>query len=443
MTATFEKEQRVVSWGRIGATRASVARPRFRDQLGGLMSQGAASPLLGIGLRRSYGDSGLNSGRPVVDMTALDRVVAFDTETGILEAEAGLSLSELIRIALPHGYFPATTPGTRFVTLGGAVANDVHGKNHHRAGTFGCSVLSIDLERSDRGRVRISPDENGDLFAATVGGLGLTGLIATVRIKLKSMGSAWLAAETIPFRGVAEFLALAADSAATHEHTVAWVDCTSGTAHVRGLFARANDLPYGDRTPHSDASRLSLPLELPSLAFNPISLRAFNALYYAAGVRKQGRAQRVHYAPFHYPLDAVGNWNLAYGSRGFYQYQCVVPPAAAEDALSEMLREIAHSGQGSCLAVLKTFGAKSSPGMLSFPFEGATLALDFPNRGDRTHRLFDRLDAIVLAARGRLYPAKDGRMPPEIFRAGFPDWERFSAFVDPKINSDFWRRMTT
>lgn len=443
MTATFDQERRLTSWGRVTRSRVKLARPRFRDELAGIMGAKVASPMLGIGLGRSYGDSGLNSGRLVVDMTALDRIVSFDRDTGLVEAEAGLSLSDLIRIVLPHGYFPATTPGTRFVTLGGAVANDVHGKNHHRVGTFGCSVMELGLVRSDRGAIRISQNQDAELFAATVGGLGLTGLISTVRLQLRKMGSAFLEAETIPFRGIPEFLALAAGSGNSHEHTVAWVDCTSGATEARGLFSRANDLPYGPRTPHDDRKKLSLPFELPGLAINPVSLRAFNALYYAAGVRKKGLKQRVHYAPFHYPLDAIGNWNLAYGRRGFYQYQCVVPMAAAESAMTEMLRLIARSGQGSCLAVIKTFGAKRSPGLLSFPFEGATLALDFPNRETRTLALFERLDRIVMEAKGRLYPAKDGRMSPDMFRAGYPEWERFRAQVDPRLNSDFWRRMTT
>lgn len=443
MTATFGQERQLTSWGRVTPSRVRIARPRFRDELVDVLCSGSASPMLGVGLGRSYGDSGLNSGRPIIDMTALDRIVAFDRQTGIIEAEAGLSLSELIRVVLPHGFFPATTPGTRFVTLGGAVANDVHGKNHHVAGTFGCSVLELGLVRSDLGPLRASAKENPALFAATIGGLGLTGLIATVRLQLRRMGSAYLEAETIPFRGMGEFLSLAADSSASHEHTVAWVDCTSGAHEVRGLFSRANDLPYGPRTPHSDSRMLALPLALPQFAINPLSLRAFNLLYYAAGARKKGKRQLVHYAPFHYPLDAIGNWNLAYGRRGFYQYQCVVPMAAAEPAMSEMLREIAASGQGSCLAVIKTFGPKASPGLLSFPFEGATLALDFPNREARTHALFARLDRIVSDAKGRLYPAKDGRMSPEMFRAGYPAWQQFSAAIDPRLNSDFWRRMTT
>lgn len=443
MAAPFGQQQRLLSWGRVCPAPARVARPRYRDELPALIHANVASPMLAIGLGRSYGDSGLNTGRPVIDMTGLDRVISFDPETGVIEAEAGLSLSDLIRIALPHGYFPATTPGTRYVTLGGAIANDVHGKNHHRVGTFGCSVLSLDLVRSDRDHVRATPDENRELFAATIGGLGLTGVIAAARLQLRKVGSGFLEAETIPFRGVSEFLSLAAESAAGHEHTVAWVDCTSGAKAARGLFSRANDLPYGPRRPHDDRRRLALPCQLPGLAINPLSLKVFNALYYTAGVRTKGSRRRVHYAPFHYPLDAVGNWNLAYGRRGFYQYQCVVPMAAADDAISAMLREIAASGQGSALAVLKTFGAKPSPGLLSFPFEGATLALDFPNRGQRTHALFDRLDAVVREAAGRLYPAKDGRMPPELFRAGYPEWQRFTASIDPRLNSDFWRRMTT
>ena len=442
-TAATPVAQAVTSWGRVKRQRAARITPAHLDQLPAMLQQAAGKPLLAIGLGRSYGDSGLNGAGTVIDMTALDRVIAFDAATGILRAEAGLSLSDLLRIVVPHGWFVATTPGTRFVTLGGAVANDVHGKNHHAASTFGASVRCLGLHRSDIGAVEISLVSNADLYRATIGGLGLTGLIAWVELQLVRVPGSYVGAENVPFSGYAEFAAIARDSATSHEHTVAWIDCTTGQdgASTRGLFSRANWLPDGLYQAHSDRTKAALPIELPGFAINPLSLKVFNAVYYAAGARKRCR-QRTHYAPFFYPLDAIRNWNRAYGSAGFYQYQCVVPNDAADRAVPEMLGEIARSGQGSCLAVLKTFGAKPSPGMLSFPTEGVTLALDFPNRKARTHQLFERLDAIVATAKGRLYPAKDGRMPASLFRAGYPELERFTSHVDPQFQSDFWRRMT-
>jgi FAD/FMN-containing dehydrogenase len=447
--ATFTPTAGVMSWGRVLRAPCERARPAFADQVAGLVGKVTEKTMLGIGLGRSYGDSGLNGRGRVIDMTALDRVIAFDTTTGVIRAEAGLTLGELLRIVVPHGFFLPTTPGTRFVTLGGAVANDVHGKNHHSAGTLGASVRRIGLVRSEAcgisvGELVISPQEHSELFSATVAGLGLTGLISWVELQLVRVGSAYLGAETIAFCGYDEFMSIARESEAAFEHTVAWIDCTSGSdgRSTRGLFSRANWLTDGLYKVHSDRGGASVPLELPGLTINPVTLKAFNALYYKMGAMRRGR-QRQHYAPFFYPLDAIGNWNRAYGKAGFYQYQCVVPPAAADRAIPEMLGEIARSGQGSCLAVLKTFGAKASPGMLSFPREGVTLALDFPNRKARTHRLFERLDAIVRDASGRLYPAKDGRMPASLFQAGYPELVRFARHVDPQFQSDFWRRMTT
>lgn len=433
----------MTSWGRVRRLRASLATPAFLDQIPRVLNAEPGRKLLGVGLGRSYGDSGLNEGGAVIDMTALDRVIAFDPQTGIIRAEAGLSLSDLLRIVVPHGWFLPTTPGTRFVTLAGAVANDVHGKNHHAAATFGAAVRRLCLQTSTAGALEISPAGNSDLFRATVAGLGLTGLIAWVEVQLVRIPGAYLGAENVAFTGYAEFAAIARESAASHEHTVAWIDCTTGEdgRSTRGLFSRANWLPDGLYHVHDDRTRAAVPFQMPGFTLNPLSLKAFNTLYYHAGRLKQGR-QRVHYAPFFYPLDAVRNWNRVYGGAGFYQYQCVVPPTAADVAIPAMLGEIARSGQGSCLAVLKTFGDKPSPGLLSFPMEGVTLALDFPNRKARTHKLFERLDAIVAEAEGRLYPAKDGRMPQALFRAGYPELERFSTHIDPQFRSDFWRRMT-
>lgn len=441
MTA-FSPPQAVTSWGRVKRLRTACARPTFIDQLPAVMRSAASASLLAVGLGRSYGDSGLNGGGAIVDMSALDHVVGFDPTTGVLRAEAGLSLSEMLRIVVPHGWFLPTTPGTRFVTLGGAVANDVHGKNHHAAGTLGCHVRRIGLHRSDAGLVEISPQDTPELFAATVAGLGLTGLIAWVELQLTRVPSSFVTAETLPFRGYVEFAALARDSAERFEHTVAWIDCTTGHdgKSTRGLFNRANWLTDGLYQSHNDRSKAALPLELPGFAINQLSLKAFNTLYFNAGAMSSG-LKRVHYAPFFYPLDAIRNWNRAYGRAGFYQYQCVVPTSAADAAVPAMLGEIARSGQGSCLAVLKTFGDRPSPGMLSFPAEGTTLALDFPNRKAETHRLFERLDAIVGEAHGRLYPAKDGRMPAPLFRAGYAALDRFTPHVDPNFKSDFWRRM--
>lgn len=433
------------SWGRVVQAEHLIGRPAHRDELAGLMAQAraAGSSALAVGLGRSYGDTNLNPGAVLLDMHGVDRFIAFDRETGVLRAEAGASLSQVLRLAVPHGWFLPTTPGTRFVTLGGAVANDVHGKNHHGAGTFGSHVRRLALLRSDRGDlVEIGPDQEPDLFAATVGGLGLTGVIVWVEIQLVRVPSTSLNQTVKPYGGLADFFKIAEDATGAFEHTVSWIDCTaSGQALGRGLFNMANWANDGARQAHDDGKGPTMPIEAPSFALNPLTLRAFNALYYAKG-RMDAGDSRVHYTQAFYPLDAIKRWNLLYGPRGFYQYQCVVPKAAALEAMTEILKRVAKSGEGSFLAVLKTLGEKPSPGLLSFPMPGVTLALDFRNRGQETLDLLAAFDAIVFEAGGRLYPAKDGRMSGAALRTGYPDLPRFTPHLDPALSSAFWRRIS-
>lgn len=436
---SFVATDAALSWGRVARGTQLLARPRFGDELPALVAPGGDRALI-CGLRRSYGDTCLNRGGRLIDATGLDRVIAFDAATGVLRAEAGLPLSDLLRLTVPHGWFVPTTPGSRFVTLGGAVANDVHGKNHHRAGSFGRHVRALGLRRTDGSAHDLAPGDA--LFAATVGGLGLTGVIEWVEIGLVPITSAWLDVETIPFGRLDEFWDIAAASTASHEHTVAWIDTlTAGAGLGRGIFSRADWATVGNLAPHDDAAMKNLPVELPAAAMGRASVRAFNALYWRAGRARAGRA-RQHYAPFFYPLDAVGQWNRAYGSAGMYQYQCVVPPGSERDAVPALLGEIARAGQGSFLAVLKTMGSLPSPGLVSFARAGTTLALDLPNRGADTVALMGRLDDVVAAAGGALYPAKDGRMTAAMFRASFPRWAEFDRLRDPGMGSDFWDRVS-
>jgi L-gulonolactone oxidase len=397
-------------------------------------------PRLAVGLRRSYGDSCLNSAGVLVDMQGLDRFIAFNAETGVLRAEAGVSLSEVLRLVVPKGWFLPTSPGTRFVTLGGALANDVHGKNHHRSGSFGRHIRAFGLLRSDRGRCTVTLESDAALFSSTVGGLGLTGIIEWVEFQLVRIGGAYLNVEIIPYDNLNEFWALAEGSVEGFEHTVAWIDCVAGGARSgRGIFSRANWIGDGAFKVHDDNSWKRVPCDAPEFVLNRLTVSAFNDLYHWVNSVKGG-SNRQHYAPFFYPLDAVGDWNSLYGRRGMLQYQCVIPPENQRDAISALLDVITASGQASFLAVLKTFGNLVSPGLLSFPRPGATLALDFPFRGDSTLALMGRLDDIVRAAHGALYPAKDGRMTADMFRRSFPRWE--SMMKDPAMSSDFWRRVT-
>jgi L-gulonolactone oxidase len=435
----FVERSDVVSWGRVSRAVQHVARPGFRDELSGLLADAGDRRLLAIGLRRSYGDSCLNGAGALIDMSGLDRFVAFDAATGVLRAEAGASLSEILRLVVPKGWFPPTTPGTRFVTLGGAVANDVHGKNHHGAGSIGRHVRALGLFRGDRGHVTVTPQSDPPLLASTIGGLGLTGVIEWVELQLVRIGGAYLDVEIVPYDNLDAFWPLAEESAKNFEHTVAWIDCTtSGARTGRGIFSRANWVADGAYDLHDDKSWKRIPLDAPGFALNRFTVGAFNNFYHRVNSAKAG-TNRQHYASFFYPLDAVLDWNRLYGRRGMLQYQCVIPRESQREAIAEMLRVIAASGQASFLAVLKTFGDLPSPGVLSFPRPGATLALDFPFRGETTLNLMARLDAMVREANGALYPAKDGRMSREMFRQSFPRWEQF--LKDPALNSDFWTRV--
>jgi L-gulonolactone oxidase len=430
-------DREISGWGRLDPRAAPVARPKSVDELEAWVRQNNR-PFLPVGALRSYGDTCANDAGPVLDITALGRFQAFDRQTGVLTADAGVLLGDLMQVTVPHGWFPATTPGTRQVTLGGAVANDVHGKNHGKAGTFGTHVLAIELLRSDTDRRWISPGAEPELFAATVGGLGLTGIICSVTLQLAAISSAWLYNEVVPFDNLDGFFAAARASDA-FEHTVAWIDCTArGAALGRGVFNRADWASDGRLEPHRGLPR-KLPFPVPGGLLTPLTLKAFNALYGGLQKMKPRRALE-HYASVFHPLDGLDGWNRLYGKAGFHQYQCVTPEGS-EAAIRDLLTIISKSGEGSFLAVLKAFGARLSPGLLSFPMAGYTLALDFRNRGAETLALLDRLDEVVTAAGGRLYPAKDARMSRAMFERGYPQLDAFRRFRDPLCQSDFARRM--
>lgn len=394
---------------------------------------------LPFGNGRSYGDVCSLSSGTLLDTRAMRRVLSFDAERGVIRCQAGTLLSEILELAVPRGWFLPVTPGTRFVTVGGAIANDVHGKNHHRAGTFGRHVLRLDLMRSDGVRIACSPDENAEWFRATIGGLGLTGLIVECDIQLIRVNGRAIDAETTRFGNLAEFFALSAESDHRHAYTVSWIDCLArGSALGRGWYIAGNHASERGREPRRRRP-LNFFVQPPLSLVNALTLKAFNTLYYHRPVPAAGP---VDYEPFFYPLDSILNWNRMYGPRGFYQFQCVVPPESGEPVIRELLVQTAKFRQGSFLAVLKQFGDVASPGLLSFPRPGPTLALDFPNRGQRTRALLGRLEEIVMEAGGALYPAKDACMTAETFRRSYPAWETLESMRDPAFSSDFWRRVT-
>ena len=427
----------VTSWGRLSADPHHVVSLNDPSKVKALVCHGD-HPGVAHGMGRSYGDVCLNPEGTLWVTTGLDHFIAFDDSTGRLVCEAGVLLRDIQRLAIPRGWILPVTPGTQLVTVGGAIANDVHGKNHHVLGSFGDHVQRLTLIRTDGEVIQCGPNEQPDWFAATVGGLGLTGVITQAEIQLRRVDGPWLDTETAPYANLDEFFRLADDSEADWEHTVSWIDCITGGGG-RGLFMRGNPTNAGDR-PAPQGRKLTMPMVPPVSLVNRLSLRPFNMAYYHLKKWQAGRAI-THYEPFFYPLDNLLEWNRMYGPKGFFQYQSVVPREVGQDAVDAMLKEIARSGDGSFLAVLKTFGKRQPVGMLSFPQPGVTLAMDFPNHGDRTHKLFQRLDAIVGEAQGRIYPAKDARMPRELFEAGYPRLAEFMKYRDPGISSGLSRRL--
>jgi FAD/FMN-containing dehydrogenase len=427
------------SWGRFPRTTADVVPIHWAADA----RIPVGKPVLAYGLGRSYGDSCLNDDGVLLTTRGLDRFLALDEERGLLACEAGVSLGEILRLVVPRGFFLPVVPGTKEVTVGGAIANDVHGKNHHRRGTFGTQVESFELLRSTGERLSCSLQENPDLFAATVGGLGLTGLVLRATLRLRRIVASAIDAETLGIRNLAEFFAISRESDEKFEYTVAWIDCLAkGSKLGRGILHRGNHAAEpGPLPPPAMAGRISVPVEFPVSPLNRLTLSAFNAVYHGKNRLSAGR-HLLEPSPFFFPLDRVSHWNRIYGRDGFFQFQSGVPPDAAPAATRAMLTAIAASGQGSFLAVLKNFGSTSSPGLLSFPRPGATLALDFPNRGEPTRKLFRELYAMVRDAGGRIYPAKDALMPAEQFRTQYAGvLDAFRSRMDPAFSSSLWRRV--
>lgn len=395
------------------------------------------------GMGRSYGDSCLNDGGYLLFTRLLNKFVNFNPDMGILRCESGVTLDEILKVFVPQGWFLPVTPGTKFVTIGGAIANDVHGKNHHKAGTFGSHVICFELERSDGTRMICSKDRNADWYEATIGGLGLTGVILWADIRLKPINGPYIEMESIKFENLDEFFQISQESEAHCEYTVSWLDCLHNDG-VRGIFMRGNHINKLEKEEmkavHKNPTWKAFPFDAPSFLLSTVTIKLFNILFYNKQIiRKQRRI--VHYDPFFYPLDNVNNWNRMYGKRGFLQWQCVVPVKNNKDAIRTILKEISKSKLGSFLVVLKEFGSIPAHGMLSFPMPGITLALDFPNVGEKLFSLLNKLDDIVCSAGGRIYPAKDARMSGKTFRSSFPKFEEFIKYVDPKLSSSFYRRV--
>jgi FAD/FMN-containing dehydrogenase len=397
---------------------------------------------LPYGLGRSYGDSCLNNENILCPTKFLDMFLEFNDREGVLKAQSGVSLKDILDLIVPRGWFLPVSPGTKYVTLGGAVANDIHGKNHHTSGCFGNHVIELNVTRTNGERIQCSRTTNDDFFAATIGGLGLTGLITDVTFKLKKIESKNIIANHTPFESLAEFFDINQEKEKSHEYTVAWIDTLN--AKGRGIYIAGNhaddkDFSYNEKS----KAKINIPTFAPNFLLNPISVKIFNETYYQLQKLKKGNFT-TSIDSFFYPLDGVGNWNRLYGKRGFFQYQCVIPGTGegARNACLTMLESISKSKQGSFLAVLKTFGSIKPLGLLSFPKNGITVALDFPNNGSYTTSLFQELDQIVKGIGGRIYPAKDAQMSAKNFKSSYHEWGKMLKYKDPNISSSFWRRVT-
>lgn len=411
------------NWGKYPKVNSNLLYMRTDGHARQLLS--STPSVIARGLGRCYGDSALNE-HVVLSTTCCDHLIDFDPVTGVLVCESGISLAMLLRIFVPRGWFLPVTPGTKLVTVGGAVASDVHGKNHHVAGTFCRHVFWIDLLCSDGHILRCSPTENPDLFFATCGGQGLTGIILRVAFHLVPISTAYIRQETVKARNLEEIMDCFEHSAHWH-YSVAWIDCLeTGAGLGRSIMMRGEHADIDDldtmisRTPRVAPAKLSftVPINLPSFTLNALSVKAFNALYY--GRCPEGTTNRiVDIDSFFYPLDAILEWNRIYGKKGFLQYQFVIPKTSALEGLTQILNRIASSGMGSFLAVLKLFGPQDeNGGIISFPMEGYTLALDFP-ANSRAFSLLDELDVMVLDYGGRLYLTKDARMSRVTFERGY------------------------
>jgi decaprenylphospho-beta-D-ribofuranose 2-oxidase len=411
----------LTGWGRYPRHEGDVVEAPAPGAVPGLMAGHAG--LVARGNGRAYGDAAIGE-RITLATGRLDRFRAFDPASGRLTVEAGVLLADILAL-VSRGFFPPVVPGTKFVTVGGMIAADVHGKNHHRDGGFGAHVEELKLAVPDGRTLACSPVENAELFAATVGGMGLTGTILEATFRLRRVETGWMRQRTIVANNLdAAIAALQETAGATY--SVAWIDCLArGASLGRSLVYAAEHATRDDVAalrpgaalfPSPRQGRLAVPLDLPASVLNRASVRAFNGLYFRRGARRAGEPFLVHWDPYFFPLDGVCDWNRIYGRGGFVQYQCVIPPAAARQALGDIIERISRRGRASFLAVLKPLGAGA--GTIAFPMEGFTLALDLPVTPD-VFPLLDELDAVVVKAGGRIYLAKDARQSPATFEAGY------------------------
>ncbi len=438
---SFEEDdvrRKISGWGLYPEVEAEVFMVKKRDELMEKIS--SVQNIIARGLGRSYGDSSLND--HVLDFSKYDFFLGFDSEKGILKVTSGVTLDEILRFAIPRGFFLKITPGTKFVTVGGAIASNVHGKNHHREGSFSSCVKSFKIVVGDGEILECSREKNSDLFWYTFGGMGLTGVIIEAEIELKKINSVKIDYRGIKAENLDEVFKLFEENA-NYTYSVAWIDCLKGGKSLgRSILMLGEHADDGNLT-LMDKKEIAVPFFFPSFVLNKMTVKAFNTLYYSKQIGKYSE-KKMDFDKFFYPLDSILEWNKMYGRRGFFQYQFVLPEDRSFDGLKEILEEISGSGYGSFLAVLKLFGEEEAP--FSFPMKGYTLALDFP-LSEETLQLAEKLDKIVLKYGGRHYLSKDSRMSGDIFKEEYGESMKFFLKVkeryDPgeKFSSIQWRRL--
>jgi len=407
---------KIQGWGRYPSVDAEVLIPSFDFECKELIRNTA---LISRGLGRSYGDSSLNS--IVLETSRLDHFISFNMQTGVLNCQAGVSINAILDLVVPKGWFMPVTPGTSYVTVGGAIASDVHGKNHHIGGSFSQHLISFELLLGSGEKVTVTPSGMPDLFRATCGGMGLTGVILLATFQLIPIQSSFISQGTIRANSLEEVCELfEANTLSTY--SVAWVDCLAkGKQMGRSLLMLGEHSVNGGLDLGSQPKK-SLPIDMPNWVLNPYSIKAFNFFYFHKSIFSPQKID-LPYQPYFYPLDAINNWNRLYGKNGFIQYQFVVPKAVGVKGLKRILDVISKSNKGSFLAVLKVFG-KGNENYLSFPMEGYSLALDFKMEPGIVD-LVKRLDSMVLEMCGRVYLTKDALMSEQMFKSTYPQWQIF------------------
>ncbi|THK40056.1 FAD-binding oxidoreductase [Ensifer sp. MPMI2T] len=415
----------------------TVSPDDYEDRIGSIEPMA----YLPVGNRLSLGDGRSSDRGILIDGSRHNRILAFDPGTGRISCEGGVTLHDMLLRAIPHRFFLPVTPGTAFATVGGAVANDVHGKNHHARGTFGNHVQRLTLLRSTGERLVCSAEENADLFAATIGGMGLTGLILSVDLRLMKVPSPHIQRHVIRFDNLDEYFARVESVDEEHEYSIAWIDqLATGRRMGRGVFLAGDHADGSCELPDVPKKLpLSVPFSLPFNPLNTVTMRAVNE-YRFHRERPAETVSTMTWSSYFYPLDAIGSWDRVYGPGGPCQHQSVYPSQNAPEITVRLLETARRAGHASFLTVLKRFGNVASRGLLSFARPGFALTLDFANRGEATSKLLGELDRIVVDSGGAVNPCNDFRMSPEIFEASFPSWGKLETLRDPAMVSDFWRR---